>query len=573
LWDQDEPYFARTAVEMHERHDLVVPYFNGELFPHKPPFMYWMMQASASIFGETEFAVRLPSAIFGLMTALLVYHLGRKMFNARVGLWAAFATSTALMFDVVARAATPDSFLVFFSTLALYIWVRHEKWEDSETAALDSKPGKLPIAVGVGVYVAMALAVLVKGPIGILLPGCTIGLYLLVRNPIESAGNDRTWVKQLELILLRFSPLRIVRTIWNMRPFLAVACVLAVAGPWYALVGMRTGWEFIDQFFGAQNYGRFMNAMDNHSGAIWYYYPAILVGFFPWSIFFVPMIVDLVKRASGSLACRKGARFLACWIIVDVGFFSLAGTKLPSYVLPAYPALALAAACFLQRWLTMPASVSRWWPRASFGSLTLVGVLMAGAAYALTHFHYQDKTLLELLEISPGVSEDLSSLIVLGCVLALSGVGCIALAEFQRRRAAAGMLAVTAISFCVMLFAGIAVQIDRLQPCPEIAEAIRKHAIGPFQVAQFNYFRPSLVYYTEKKVEACKNPQSIIDFLEQSPDCFVVTTGEEYSHLASELPADIIVVDRRPDFPKAGELVVLVRPEKVALTFEETLQR
>src|SRR5262249_4532650 len=152
--------------------DLVVPYFNGELFAHKPPFMYWMMQASTSIFGETEFALRFPSAIFGLMTALLIYHLGRKMFDAQVGLWAPFSISTPFMFYVVARAATPDSFLVFFSTLAVYFWVRHENWQDAATSPVSMKSGKLPIAVCIGAYAAMGLAVLVKGPIGILLPGC-----------------------------------------------------------------------------------------------------------------------------------------------------------------------------------------------------------------------------------------------------------------------------------------------------------------------------------------------------------------------------------------------------------------
>ena len=128
LWDQDEAFFARTAVEMRERNEWIVPYFNGELFAHKPPLMFWMMRLGYMLFGVNEFAARFWSAVFGVLIALLVYRLGRRMFNAQVGLWAGLAMTTALMFDVVARAATPDCFLVFFSTLALYFFARREDW-------------------------------------------------------------------------------------------------------------------------------------------------------------------------------------------------------------------------------------------------------------------------------------------------------------------------------------------------------------------------------------------------------------------------------------------------------------
>ena len=125
-----------------------------------------------------------------------------------------------------------------------------------------------------------------------------------------------------------------------MRPLTAIAAVLVVAGPWFAAVAWRTGGAFLYEFFGVQNFGRFVGAMDNHSGAIWYYLPAILVGFFPWSIFAVPTLLDLIRRCRGLLPGSDGAKFLCSWILVYLGFFSIAATKLPNYVLPAYPALA-----------------------------------------------------------------------------------------------------------------------------------------------------------------------------------------------------------------------------------------
>ena len=81
LWDQDEAFFARTAVEMHQRHEWIVPYFNGEVFAHKPPLMFWLMRVGFLLFGVTEFAARFWSAAFAVATALLVYRMGRRMFS------------------------------------------------------------------------------------------------------------------------------------------------------------------------------------------------------------------------------------------------------------------------------------------------------------------------------------------------------------------------------------------------------------------------------------------------------------------------------------------------------------
>ena len=286
--------------------------------------------------------------------------------------------ATSLMFDVVARAATPDSFLVFFCTLAVYIFARSENWKpDADLLEPSSSPPSLSLPMCIAMYAAMALAVLVKGPIGVLLPGVSIGLYLLVRDPIDALPKDPTWGDHVVLFLRRFTPPRILTAMWRMRPLTAIGMVLLVAGPWFALVGWRTHGDFLREFFGTQNYARFVGTMDNHSGGIWYYFPAVLAGFFPWSIFGIPTTLELVRRCRSGFAASRPARFLACSIIAIVGFFSLAGTKLPSYVLPAFPALALATGCLIERWLNRAGETNRWWPRLSFGSLLVVGLIMA----------------------------------------------------------------------------------------------------------------------------------------------------------------------------------------------------
>ncbi len=185
LWDEDEPIFAGAAREMFDRGDWVVPYFNGVVLPDKPALMYWVMMAGYGVFGPTEFAARYGSAVFGVASVLLTWFLARRLFSARVGFWAGLALATSLSFDVVARAATPDSLLVFFSTLALYAFVRGSSPRVSDgpaggaiaTAPLSVSPGWLAY---IAMYAAMGVASLAKGPIGIALPTAAIGLYLLI---------------------------------------------------------------------------------------------------------------------------------------------------------------------------------------------------------------------------------------------------------------------------------------------------------------------------------------------------------------------------------------------------------
>lgn len=123
LWDRDEPRNAGCAVEMMERGDWIVPMFNSELRVHKPVLLYWFMMSAYALFGVSEFAARFWSAVFGLGTVLATYHIGRRLFSAQTGLWAAVILPSCIMFPVAARAATPDSVLIFFTTLATLVYV------------------------------------------------------------------------------------------------------------------------------------------------------------------------------------------------------------------------------------------------------------------------------------------------------------------------------------------------------------------------------------------------------------------------------------------------------------------
>ncbi len=421
-------------------------------------------------------------------------------------------------------------------------------------------------------YAAMGCAVLVKGPIGMLLPGCVIGLYLLTRDPIGTPCGNATFAGHLLHAARRFTPSRILGVFWRMRPFSALGAALLVAGPWFILVGLRTHGAFLNEFFGTQNVGRFVGTMDNHSGPIWYYVPAILVGFFPWSIFGIPTVVDLVRRCGGQSPDRRPARFISCWIVVIVGFFSLAGTKLPSYILPAYPALALATACFVDRVITQPAAVNRWWPRLSFGSMAVVGLVIAIAVPIAAHAKSGGRPLIEQFGLLNDAAGDVAQLGWFGGLLLIGGASGLILAERKLYRRALIGLSVTAVAFSLAIFAVATARFDRYKPIPDLAEFIAEHAGRAPDVAEFGYFRPSLVYYTKGRVEPCGNLDRLVEFLHDSENAFVVTTAKSYEAISTRLPKDIAVMNGRPDFPGVGTVLVLGRPSAIAKRQAETSQ-
>ncbi|MCE9547882.1 MAG: glycosyltransferase family 39 protein, partial [Planctomycetia bacterium] len=350
LWDEDEPKNATCAAEMLARGDWTVPTFNGELRTDKPILLYWCMLLSYHVFGVTELGARMTSALCGVGTALLTYHLGRRLFGAATGLWAGLLLCSSLMFVVAARGATPDSLLIFFSTLAIWFFVDgstkadkrvlgatpqlnplagRQNWGDAPGTRSNSPIVGLPSywRTYVLMYEAMAFAVLAKGPVGFLLPTAVIGLYLLVINPAAAAtviptGQNNSRFGQIRTALAAtvswlwrtMSPPRIVRMAGAMRPLIGLAMLALVALPWYLLVGMETQGAWPLGFFWHHNLDRYVASLDGHQGVPLYHFFSIAAGFFPASVFLLPMVVHTVRRLKADDQARRGYVLAACWV-------------------------------------------------------------------------------------------------------------------------------------------------------------------------------------------------------------------------------------------------------------------
>ena len=308
LFDADEPAYAGAAREMLARGDWVTPHFNGQPRFDKPILFYWLILLSYRVFGITEFAVRFWSALAGMGLGVLLWRAARRRIGGEAALWAGVAFSANLLTALLARAAVTDMLLTFFVTAAILAGLAAVEEPESR----NRWPAR-------GLWAAMALAVLVKGPVGLLIPAMALGGCLVVLREVR-AGLRRLF------------------------PWEGPVLFLLIAGPWYALALSANGWAFIEGFVIKHHLTRYTGVISSHAGPLWFYVPVVLVGFFPWSGFLPAALWRAGRTARRRRAEMAGDRLVVtclCWLTGLFVFFSLAGTKLPSYLFPAVPAMAL----------------------------------------------------------------------------------------------------------------------------------------------------------------------------------------------------------------------------------------
>jgi len=549
LWDYDEALWAGTAAEMGRRDNWVVPFFNGELSIQKPPFMYWTMLAGTSIFGESEFAYRIGSALFGIAACVVTFRVGRNIFDREVGLVAGAALATATMFVVVARGATPDSELVFFCTLALHCFMAAGM---GGVGGASARPvGRLPWWAAMLMYSAMGLAVLTKGPIGILLPMLSIGIFLLLDGATAPGGRQRGVGAFLGRVL-RGVP----RATRQLRPVLGITTFAAVVGPWFWVVQQQTDGAFGAGFLGTHNVQRFLQPFEKHHGSILYYLPALLIGFFPWSMFAIPTVREAVLRIRGAGPAGSGTLLMVVWTMTWIGFFSVAQTKLPNYILPAFPTVAVLTAAFLVGWARHNEGGSRFWMRTALGLLSIFGVMAAGICWGLPQMSWDGISLLRRLHLTDTVGDVLRVASFGGGIMMSGGLVGLLLLFGDRRKEVVAFYTAMSAAFILFLFNVAALEADRHQPTRHLLSGIARHGYRDRPIAQWGYPLPSLVHYSRGRVESCTNAADAAEFLRRNPRGIVVMATND-SLDAVPPPPETVVLGEYSAFPECGRLLVL----------------
>lgn len=551
LWDRDEPRNAGCAAEMLARNDWVVPTFNAELREHKPALTYWFMMLSYLTFGVTEFAARLPSATFGIGTTFLTYFIGRRLFGSSAGLWSAIAISTTMMFGVASRAATPDAPLIFFSTLAIAVYI----WET--TTADSARIGHTPFVAlfpqtwgtAAAMYAVMGIAILAKGPIGLVLPTAVIGMFLLIMGLPTAETSADGYLQKLGRLLSPFEPRHFLMTCWTMRPLTAIGCALCVALPWYVLVHLQTDGEWTYGFFVKHNVGRAMNSMDGHRGNLLFYPAALIAGFFPWSIFWIPSLLDGIRQLKTDSKAKAGYLFAFCWVGVYLILFSIAKTKLPSYITPCYPGLALAIGAFVDRWSNGEVLLPKIWPRISFGSLIAVGIGVVIALPIVANIYVPEEMLLGLLGLIP----------------LIGGIAALVAYERQQFRRAVYATTATAVLMSPAIFAYAADQIDEHREIERFVNLLYQgQKVDDVDVISFSSSEASWVFYAKQPIEHFTEPSlAAEELMRPSPTGrprVLVTTGARMKRIQPYLNEDALTIEQMPYFMEDTDIMVL-RPK------------
>jgi 4-amino-4-deoxy-L-arabinose transferase-like glycosyltransferase len=547
LWDDDEPRNAACSLAMFGSGDWIVPTFNGRLRVEKPVLVNWLHLAGFSVAGVNETGARLASAVLTIATCVLTAAVAAAAIGPEIGLWAGLVMATCLWTGISGRAATPDAPLVFFTTLALWLFVRGCRVPGPGGVGWRFGDVRLPATSALGVGVACGLAILTKGPVGLVPPLLAFGSFAWWQ-----AASDPGRVGSLAARLAASLP-----TAWRgTRPLMIAATAVVVALPWYALVTVRTDGEWLRQFFLVHNVGRFAAPMEGHAGSAFLYYPfVLLVGTFPWSIAWLLVAGHARRRVAGPAnADSMGMRLAVCWAAAWIVPFSLAGTKLPGYVWPAYPALALATGMFVASWIRRPAVTADAWMRVAWACLGIVGVALA-VGLPIVVRHYADGG---------------GWIGLLGCIPLGGAAVAWALQSAGRREQAAAAWAATACCTIAALVAVAPAVAGHAGGTRQLFAGIPAAEAGPVPVASFGV-PASAVFYAGRIAPAgivpdLSGPAAAAAFIAEHPGGHVVVNARFEESFGRALPRDYGVLRTSTSFPTLQEVVVFgpTTPPRIA---------
>jgi len=547
LWDEDEPRFAVIARTMVETGDWVVPVFNGTLAVDKPVLMHWAMAACMSVFGVNEFACRLPSMIAALATALALLRLGTRLFNPTTGVVAALAWLGSLLAGIEAHAATPDAILTALCTWATVL-VAEVMLGSAGGRGNDTLP-RLSVARAGGIGLLLGLAVVCKGPIGF------VGPLAVIVPWAWWVAVDRRWAELpagpwLRRVATAGFP-AVIDVARSLRPIVLTAAALLAAAPWYVAVWQRTDGAWIEGFFFVHNVGRFMAPMEQHSGGVLFHPLTMLVLFYPWSCF-LPLAVVLAAwrtwKRTVPVATVHALGLGLAWLGVWVGGFSAAATKLPNYVLPAYPAAALLVAVVAVEAARRAAASGRWphprWAATgtlalAFGGVATIATVIIAARYGL-----------------PGAEPAA----IVGVVPLVGAVGCWWLATRHRPEAALAWFTGTALAYTALAVGPAAGQIASANSIPSFVSGLRADGaaarVGTYMIAS-----PNVVFYATGHVNQIvrDDTDAAARFLGSGPDAVLLVTADRLAAVEAVLPPGYGELGRTRPMFRAEDVVAIGR--------------
>ena len=500
LWDRDEPQYARVTVEMIQSGNYLYPTLNGQLYPDKPIMMYWLMSAPMRWFGPGEFASRFFSAIGAAITCLLTYGIGRQLLGHRCGLWAMAAMGSSLMMMILGTLGTADAVLLAWiaggmAVVAQSLFKGVRPWH----------PAVLAVMFGG--------AMLTKGPMGLVPLLVSVGILWFGRRG-SMPLNGR---------------------------YLAMATGMAGLGAcaflaWLLPANQATQGLLAERLVGHDMMERSYRPQEGHGGRFFlylpYYIPVIAGGFFPW-ILHLP--AGLSAMAGGRIGGLKGRALLLGWLAPVILLMSVVATKLPHYILPIWPALALTVGGLIVAFErgTLTDRDRRWlragvWFFAPLATVASLGLAIAPWFLPLPALRW------------PAMA--------MGPILLATTILAVREHLHTGPRASAKVLLAGMTMLTVIFLLEVMPAVEPAKISPSLVQQLRRHADADVPVATFKYIEPTLDFYLQGRqpVVPLLNEQAVLAWSRESQPGVLVIPADRLVRLESRLgPLGIPVIARK----------------------------
>ncbi len=499
LSNPDEGRYAEIPREMIATGDWITPRLNGVNYFEKPPLVYWATAVMQKIFGYNEWSVRAVPVLFALWGVLLTYAAGRRWHGREAGLLAAVVLGTSLLWFAIGHIPLLDMAVSVLMAQALFAFL----------LGVREPPGATRRGFFYGLYASMALATLAKGLIGFLVTGAVMFLWLLVFNQ---------WRRLRPLYLPTGALL-----------------FLALAAPWHVLAALQNE-TWVHRYFVYEHFERFLTPVASRPGPIYYFVWVVAAGLIPWTGFLWPALAAAMRGGWARRRENADAWFLVTWAAFVFFFFSVSKSKLPPYILPIFPALAVLIGAWLAPVLAGKSAAPL---RVGLRVFTFMNGLLAAALLAAV--------------LKPGlVIRDLEQLaalrtpaIALAVVLLVGGVLAPWLARLRGPRPAITSMAVAMAVFLVVL--QLAAPAINKPGTKELALLVRERARPGDRVMHYHEFFHDFTFYAARLVD-------VVAFkgeLELEEDAAARASGrfmdeETFRHLWVQ-PGRIFAVARKKD--------------------------
>ena len=483
LLDPAEGLHASISQEMAESGDWTHPHLLGEAFLDKPILFFWCQAASLQCFGMNESAARLPGLLFGALGVISTVLLGGRMFDKATGILAGMFYATLILPAAMAQSGAHDIALLPWVNLALLFY-----WEIEHGKSLRREKGRL-LLVGV----ALGIACLTKGLVGIAVVGTVYGVYLIASGAWKSLGVGRLFLTAA----------------------ITLGIATAIAAPWYGLMeAYRPG--YLWYFFIDRHVFGFATDTQMHSNQPWWYYaPVVLIGGLPW-IGYLPHVIQeawAARKEQTGPRDRGAHTLLWCWLIVTALLFTVAKSKTAAYILPVFPPIAVLCASVWTRLLSgrLSDSTRKGLARTFWLSLPTAAAPLP-VLLIVTHKVFD-------CPVSP-------LLWVLAVTIALTPA---LMAFFWTRRRFAEVLAVGTLFTCVELLFALVFLIPQVAPrfsAKELAGEFNRRGRVPREVLLGDEHLGSVVFYLHPELRSNLQPGQIRKiFLQLEPNDWEAAPG------------------------------------------------